>query len=66
MEQPYEVPLSEVCSAEVDQRYVPKAYKSSDSKTPFSVDDAVKEDVNLVEDVLSVWSITIYQDSDQF
>jgi hypothetical protein len=60
VEQPYEVPLSEVCSAEVDQRDIPEAYKSSDCETPFSVDD-----VTLVEDASSVWSVTIYQDSDQ-
>jgi hypothetical protein len=32
--------LSEVCSAEVDQRDIPEAYKSSDCETPFRVDDA--------------------------
>jgi hypothetical protein len=64
VEQPYEVPLSEVCSAEVDQRDIHEACKSSDCETPFSVDDAVT-DVTLVEDASSVWSVTIYQDSDQ-
>jgi hypothetical protein len=48
-EQPYQVPLSE----------------SSNCKTPFSVDDAVTDNVTLVEDASSVWSVTIYQDSDQ-
>ncbi|XP_029624125.1 uncharacterized protein LOC115203513 [Salmo trutta] len=65
VERPYDVPLSEVCSVEVDQREIPKAYKSSDGETPFSGDGAVTDVVNLVEDALSVWSVAIYQDSDQ-
>ena len=65
VEQPYEVPLSEVYSAEVDQRDIHEAYKSSDCETPFRVDDAVTDNVTLVEDASSVWSVTIYPDSDQ-
>ena len=56
-------PLNDVCSAEVDQRDIHEAYKSSDCETPFRVDDALTD--TLVVDASSVWSVSIYQDSDQ-